>query len=367
MKFFKVMTNFAKVAIARQRLPFYAYVLVTDICNLKCSYCFTESPARRSQLKTLSISQVKEIIDELYKLGTRMLALSGGEPMLRDDIGEIVDYADGKGMYVMLYTNGTLIHKNIRALTKVDQLLISVEGKRQIHDLERGRGTYDLVLKNIFLLEKIRKPYFIVYSATRNNMFHLGSFLEEVKREHMLKPHLVVAECLFKETKKIPGKESIYPTMEELKHFWIEVRQLKLAGHPIVMSLRQMDLLIDSCASPNYIDLLSIYHDSNAIPEKFRFYAPCCWGRYGIFVDTTGLMYPCPKLFGTGSRARNIFEVGFKEAYRYISQDAGCVMCRCTINSAMNNLLNANFDSVINTILEATKFSAKRLRWRFAR
>lgn len=84
---------------------------LTKKCNLKCPHCYMEA-GRRAE-NELSTSECLALIDELKALGTEMLILTGGEPLLRKDIFEIACYASQHGIWVVMGTNGVLVNDRV--------------------------------------------------------------------------------------------------------------------------------------------------------------------------------------------------------------------------------------------------------------
>lgn len=82
----------------------------TKRCNLYCKHCYRESGPEKMD-NELSTEEGKKLLDQMVKAGMRVIVLSGGEPMLRDDIFEIIDHAKSIGMTVLMGSNGTLITK----------------------------------------------------------------------------------------------------------------------------------------------------------------------------------------------------------------------------------------------------------------
>lgn len=357
----KVLTQAAKIFFTKKKVPFYAYLSLTQACNLTCSYCFTNSPEMVKNKKLdplLNTKKIKDVIDELWDLGSRMLSLAGGEPMLRGDIGEIISYSKKKGFFTQLYTNGTRsFEKNIDYIKKLDHLLISIEGPKDIHDLDRrdvhGAGSFDKIFENIKYLRKNKIVFTIVYSASLNNMMHIRRFLDECNENYGFIPNTVIAEVLANETSI--EKNKLYPTHNQLKLFWQEVKNLKEEGYPIFMSIEQMNDLILASDGDTKLHLTDLYYSKDKIPKELQSYAPCSWGKYGIFFDPSGYMYPCPKLYDNKKYGENAFEVGFKNAYKKVS-NLDCIMCRGTVNSAMTKLLNMNLKSGLYTTYQATKY-----------
>jgi MoaA/NifB/PqqE/SkfB family radical SAM enzyme len=83
----------------------------TKRCNLYCKHCYRESDEKAAE-NELTLSEGKALIDAIQKTGKfRIIILSGGEPLLRDDLEEIAQYVKTKGMIPVLGTNGTLLTK----------------------------------------------------------------------------------------------------------------------------------------------------------------------------------------------------------------------------------------------------------------
>ena len=80
---------------------------LTKMCNLRCPHCYMEAgPKAESELTT---EECLGLIDEMKALGTEMLILTGGEPLLRKDIYDIARYASNRGIWVVMGTNGVLV------------------------------------------------------------------------------------------------------------------------------------------------------------------------------------------------------------------------------------------------------------------
>ncbi len=124
-------------------------VHVAKGCNLRCSHCAViDGYTRGEQLGKVELLRV---IDQLAELDGASVALSGGEPLVRRDLPEILEYAAGK-THVILTTNGMLITEEIAALlARVGATIeISIDGSTaEIHDRIRGQGAFDATLRGI--------------------------------------------------------------------------------------------------------------------------------------------------------------------------------------------------------------------------
>lgn len=88
--------------------PIRASLRVTARCNSDCSYCPYRKSLSRERVD-ISLETLRNTIDSLAELGVKLLFLSGGEPLLRNDITDICAHAHNRGMIVQLSTNGLLL------------------------------------------------------------------------------------------------------------------------------------------------------------------------------------------------------------------------------------------------------------------
>lgn len=134
-----VMTMKKVLSIAVRSLtpnrPYHVQWLLTRKCNYRCRGCdvWQEQDGRE-----LSTDEIKEGLDILRELGVIEVVLSGGNPLLRDDIGEIVEYAS-RFFVTTVYDNGSMAVKKIEALRNADFVAISIDSLNpQRNDHVRG-------------------------------------------------------------------------------------------------------------------------------------------------------------------------------------------------------------------------------------
>ena len=134
------------------------YLYPTLKCNLKCSMCVASANLHDCKYSSeeLSLVQYKKLIFELYKQGTRIFDISGGEPLLRQDIIEILmEIKKYNDTNVFLVSNGTLWNKDFtyyqQLLLYVDKLYFSIDSSMPaVHDDIRGvEGTFEAVSESI--------------------------------------------------------------------------------------------------------------------------------------------------------------------------------------------------------------------------
>ncbi len=123
---------------------------LTNRCNLHCKHCY--SGATPLEHEELSLEEVSMLIPQLAQEGVRFAILSGGEPLLREDIFEIARLLKDRGIKTYLSTNGTLIGRDNLSLIKehFDYVGISLDGSPEVHAEFRGsEGAFKKSLKAI--------------------------------------------------------------------------------------------------------------------------------------------------------------------------------------------------------------------------
>ncbi len=118
---------------------------LTKRCNLRCAHCYISAGPWEKGEGELDPAACRRIVDELLAVNpSPMLILSGGEPLLREDLPELASYAAGRGATVVVGTNGTLLtDERIRTLkaSGVSGVAVSVDSLRAgCHDAFRGRA-----------------------------------------------------------------------------------------------------------------------------------------------------------------------------------------------------------------------------------
>ena len=114
---------------------------VTYRCNLSCAHCYNDA-GKGHNGPELSTDAAKGLIDQVAELGSPVLVLSGGEPLLRGDLLELARHGTGRGLRMALGTNGTLIDEAVAEELRgagIAKAAISLDSARPgVHDRFRG-------------------------------------------------------------------------------------------------------------------------------------------------------------------------------------------------------------------------------------
>lgn len=156
---------------------------LTYACNLECVHCLSSSGRRDP--RELSTDEAKAVLDELHDLQVFYINIGGGEPMIRRDFFELVEYSIGKGIGVKFSTNGAFIDaEKARRLAAMDYLdvQISLDGTDAVtNDAVRGDGSYATAIRAMDHLRDAgfverNGPFKISVVVTRHNVDQLDDF-----------------------------------------------------------------------------------------------------------------------------------------------------------------------------------------------
>jgi Fe-coproporphyrin III synthase len=182
----------ATVPLRKPKGPVVIWNLIRR-CNLCCKHCYSIS-ADTDFPGELNTQQVFDTLDDLKSFHVPALILSGGEPLLRDDIYDISERAKKLGFYIGLSTNGTLIDEtNIDKLsaTGFDYLGISIDGIGETHDKFRQmEGAFDKSMHAIKLCQEKGIKVGLRFTLTQDNATELPKILKLVDEQKIDKFYL---------------------------------------------------------------------------------------------------------------------------------------------------------------------------------
>lgn len=253
----------------------------TKKCNLRCKHCLTSADERDKN--ELTTEDFFRLIDEMKKVGTFFITFGGGEPLLRDDLFEVMEHGRKNFIAVSLVTNGTLITKEIaQRLNKLDldTITISVDGLEKNHEFIRGKGTFWKTVKGLKILREYCKTAKLAIRFTVNNKN--------------------VGEC-----------QDVIKLAEDLSLDMIRLTPMLLLGR----AKENSDLLLNQKEYAKFIQ------DTQVIKSKIRVIFPhqedkkrffitptdfgCHCGKEACWITQTGDFYPCI-FFGDDFKAGNV-------------------------------------------------------------
>ncbi|MDM5226620.1 TIGR04053 family radical SAM/SPASM domain-containing protein [Cytobacillus sp. NJ13] len=166
--------------------PFIVIWELTRACQLKCLHCRAEAQYRRDP-RELSFEEGKYLIDQIKEMNNPMLVFTGGDPLMRQDVFDIAEYAVKKGVRVSMTPSAT---PNVTkdAIEKAKEVglarwAFSLDGPNaEIHDHFRGTsGSFDLTIERIKYLHELEIPVQINTVISRYNIDYLDEMAKVVE------------------------------------------------------------------------------------------------------------------------------------------------------------------------------------------
>jgi radical SAM protein with 4Fe4S-binding SPASM domain len=269
---------------------------VTRKCNLKCPHCYIN--ATTQELKNeLNTEEAKMLMDQISEVSRPLLILSGGEPLLRKDIFELIRYGSAKGFKMGLGSNGSLIDDRVaKELKKAGIATVSVSLDSSIpeqHDAFRGiEGSWEKTVAAIRALKEQNVLVQVNTTVTQQNYGEIEDILLLAERLGVENFHLFFLVPTGRGVKVTDISPSKYETM--IKTTFSKAGRHKLNVRP-------------SCA-PQF---MRIAKDVGL--DMRQWIRGCIAGLYYCRIYPNGDVTPCPYL---PVRLGNVREKTFSEIWR---------------------------------------------------
>ena len=265
---------------------------LTYACNLACLHCLSSSGKRDP--RELSTEQCKAIIDELQRMQVFYVNIGGGEPTVRSDFWELVDYATAHDVGVKFSTNGVRIDKaaaeRLAASNYVD-VQISLDGATAaVNDAVRGIGSYDMAIAALGHLQDAGfADAKISVVCTRQNIGQLDEFKALADR----------FGATLRLTRLRPSGRGA--------DVWDEL-------HPTMAQQRELyDWLV--AHGEGVLTGDSFFHLS-AFGSSLPGLNLCGAGRVVCLIDPIGDVYACPFAIHDAFLAGNVLDAGFQQVWQ---------------------------------------------------
>jgi len=158
----------------------------TRTCNLNCVHCYSDSENKQYGGE-LTTAEAFEMIDDLARFRVPVLLISGGEPLVRPDLFEIIAYAGERGIRCTLSTNGTRIDPEMAQRIKdasVTYVGISLDGVGEQHDFFRGvAGSYEKALAGIRNCLAVGQKVGLRFTLSQQTVSQLDAVFQLIQAE----------------------------------------------------------------------------------------------------------------------------------------------------------------------------------------
>lgn len=161
----------------------------THKCNLACRHCYAASDAALDKHE-LSSDKAMQLIDELAGMGTSVVLFSGGEPLMRDDIFDLVAHAKQKNISPVLSTNGTLITRQAAetfASIGLNYIGVSIDAAepQANDDFRRWNGAFEMARQGIINAHTAGIRTGLRFTMTRHNINHIPAIFALTEELHI--------------------------------------------------------------------------------------------------------------------------------------------------------------------------------------
>ncbi|MBL7196841.1 MAG: radical SAM protein [Candidatus Omnitrophica bacterium] len=273
-------------------------ISITNRCNLKCKMC--DIPYEKKE--ELTAAHWKRVIKDASFIGAETIVFSGGEPLLREDIFDLVSFVKNNRMKVCLTSNGCLIDKDVAsrlAYLKVDVVNISVEGLKETHDYLRGENTFDRAVSALENLKKCGIESTIATVVSRYNYVELPYIVKLAAKYGATTIRFQPFSKIFVEDKKKEG--SFFIDREDKKKLQGIAEELIEFTNRCGISTNPASYLR---AIPSYLSGKSIIpHDS----------CSALWSSCSI--NVTGEIFPCWAIGDAQKQIGNVQKDSLRELW----------------------------------------------------
>lgn len=306
-----------KVYFLKKRVPLIVSWMLNNRCNRKCTYC--DLP--RIKCKELSTEQIFSVIDELKVMGCQRIGFTGGEPLLREDIGEIIDYCTNKSIFTGLVSNGSFVPNKIDEIKNLDLLQLSIDSHKEVNDAQRYKGSYQEVIEAIKTAKNHDLRVWLTCVLTKHNVGCIESTIklaEELDVKVFFQPVVSYKNC---------GK---------VKHLFPNEQDYKKAISYLINNKNKKEVIANSNLGLEYL-----YCWPN--PQNMR----CFAGKLLAHIYPNGDVYPCFNMDRKDSK--NCLDTSFKDAFLSLKLP-DCRSCWTYANIEFNHLFSINLETIHNTL-----------------
>jgi AdoMet-dependent heme synthase len=262
---------------------------VTRNCNLNCVHC-RAAASRGPHHGELDTDQCLRVLDQIEQVGNPIVILTGGEPLLREDVFELARYGTDKGLRMVMATNGTLITEDVTGRMKssgIQRVSISLDGARaEQHDrFRKVPGAFEGAVEGIELLKKAQIEFQINTTITRHNVKQAEDMLRLAVQLGAAAHHIFLLVPTGR-ARDMTDQEIDAGEYEKLLHWFYAMR-------------REVPIHLKATCAPHYYRVLRQEARKRGEEVDYATYGldavtrGCLGGTSFCFVSHVGVVQPC--------------------------------------------------------------------------
>lgn len=251
----------------------------TKACNLKCEHCYRDAGGRDPD--ELSTAEGKALIEEIAKAGFKILILSGGEPLLRRDIFELIRHAAACGVRPVLGTNGALFTREIvseliaAGVCRAGISLDSIDSRK--HDAFRKQeGAWEATVNGMKLCREGGLDFQVHTTVTKRNYQEITAITDFVAGLGAKAHHVFFL---------VPTGRG-----KSLSDVFIGREEIKEVLGKVLKKQEELSIEIKPVCAPQFIPI------AKAMGIQTRFKQGCLAGTSYCCILPNGDVHPCPYL-----------------------------------------------------------------------
>jgi len=317
---FEYGRHFVGARFLGRKIPLVVSIVVTNRCNYSCAYC-DRWDGRGERLST---AQLTAMLEEMASMGTERVIFTGGEPLIRKDLSQLIDHATSLKMKVHINSNGTLVPKLLEILRPITALTISLDGDRKVHDQIRGAGAFDAALEALRAVKTLSSVKARLTAVISSDSIGAEDALLDVARREGVDVFFQPAEHrLLGSDEPNPIAPPIARYRETIDHLIAE----KERGAPIANSL-------------SALRFLRKWPDGPALS--------CAGSKLFCRLDYDGRVMICGRM-GEYEESYSALELGFRDAFMKLNE-ARCPTCWCASRVEVNQAFALQTDAMMGLV-----------------
>lgn len=316
------LAQFAWARATGRKFPAMVTLSLTDRCNFRCEYCKLPE-LDRDEMPT---EDWLRAIDELADAGMMRVSLMGGEPLVRKDIGVMIDRLKARGVNVAMNTNGWLVPRRMEDVQKLDLVCVTLDGPPEVHDVQRHKGSQARALHAIELMRSRGMNVVTMTVLTPRGIPSVDYVLDKARELGVRSFFQLVHDAEGDPDKEIGAGISERGIHAVAKH----LLRRKDEGYPV---------------GPSRTYLRALAGEGGLGVRRLHSCEDCYASRYFLSITPGGDVIACPLTYR--EEAKNGRDVGFLQAFLDLPQPTAAG-CACYPTQELNYILSGQVEVMAN-------------------